>query len=143
MALTQTTLAAPIGPSDTQVQLASVSGILRGWLLYIGGEAMTVVASPVSTTTVSVARGAGGTRGAAHSDGTVYAGAPNLFYSMDPVGSPNAYPEATPWINLRTGTVWAAVGDEVGPNAGSRFWQPINTLGISGALGVRGTLTTA
>ena len=104
---------------------------------------MTVVASPVSTTTVSVARGAGGTRGAAHSDGIVYAGAPNLFYSMDPVGSPNAYPEATPWINLRTGTVWAAVGDEVGPNAGSRFWQPINTLGISGALGVRGTLTTA
>jgi hypothetical protein len=48
----------------------------------------------------------------------------------------------SPWINVVTGTQWTAQGDEAGPGAGGRWWQPTVTSRDAGALGIR-TVTSA
>jgi len=143
--LASTTLAMPLTAMDRQVQLASTTGILVDQLLVIDGEAMRVRVTP-KTSTVYVLRGQQGTQAVTHTNGaTVYSGNPTQFYTVNPRGVPVSDPPANPWINLTTGAIWFAVGDQVGPNAGDRVWQPQTSTPTIASLGVRPvpTLTPA
>lgn len=135
--LNSTTLTRLIGVTDKQIPLASVSGIAKDDLIVIDREAMAVLETPVTGRPVYVRRGAVGTVACGHQPAaTVYSGTPNLFYSVDPVGTPMAFPLANPWINLRNGTVWVAQGDVVGPGALARRWQLQEKSYAAGALGI-------
>lgn len=128
-----TTLSASIAATDQQPTLASLSTLAVGDVLVIDREAMAVVRlSPLR-----VMRGALSTAAVAHAGGaTVYTGSPALFARVDPVGIPSA-DASSPWINLATGNVWVAQGDQVGPGVNTRYWQLQTTTRTAGALGVR------
>jgi hypothetical protein len=133
-----TTLLKSVGPSDTFIPLSSVANINKGDVIYVDSEAM-----PTSRTAAPVTGAIPGVfvvrtgRAASHGVGaTVYTGPPSSFSTVDPVGVPPAGSQA--WvINVITGRIWVAQGDEAGPGSANRFWQ-LQTLtpGI-GALGVR------
>lgn len=139
VALTQTTLAAqvngPIGynglgstPTDTNVSLASVSGISAPQLpgtpvsvIYVGREAMGIFSVNTSAKVVGVIRGYLGTQAAPHPSGDMVLVAPQysignganpvpsgLFQADPPAGGACAaagVPTA-PWINVLTGNQW-------------------------------------
>lgn len=138
VALTQTTLAAQVnGPSyyngpatstDTNVTLASVTGISAPTLpgtpvsvIYVGHEAMGVLAVNTSTKIVGVFRGYLGTQAAPHPSGDMVLVAPayqtgnganpmpsGLFNVDPPVNgacTASATP-TTPWVNVLTGSQW-------------------------------------
>jgi hypothetical protein len=134
-ALNSTTLSAPLLPTDRRVRLASISGVRKDDLLYIGRELMTVLDASVNP--LSVARGANGTNAVSHVNGqTVYSGTANQFHNYDPSGVPLKVPIADPWINVRDGRVWVAQGDTVGPGAVARRWQLQQSTYAAGALGI-------
>lgn len=138
-ALTQTTLAAPIGAADVNIPLTSLTGVDLRDCLAIDGELMHVRA--FLGTNAVVTRGAS-TPCVAHLRGArVYVGTPGQFHSTDPVGVPRPFAD-TPWINVRDRRIWHAMGDEVGANVGARFWQLETTTFAVGALGVRTVTTT-
>lgn len=139
-ALTQTTLSSAVnGPSvyngtspsiSGQIFLASVTGISAPVLpgtpvsvIYVGREAMGVLAVSTTTTSVTVMRGYLGTQAAPHPSGVtvlisnVYStnsafGAnpvPSGFFSNDPpIGGSctAANTPTTPWVNVLTGAQW-------------------------------------
>lgn len=109
--LTQTTTTAAIAVGDTVLALTSVTGISApttlavGTRLMIDQEIMDVKA--ISSLNVTVGRVP--SRNAAHVSGAiVYAGAPNLFYSVDPpLGACTLTSTfVTPWINNTNGNIW-------------------------------------
>ena len=136
--LLETTFAAPVGKVDSQVKVASTSGLAAGSRLFADRELMQVVSLDVSTL-VNVRRGVDGTAAEAHgTDVTVYKGAADQFFSFDPQGRPREDLLVSPHINVRTGDVWYAQGD--GAASGQRWWQKQSIGHDVGPLGVR--LTT-
>lgn len=140
--LSTTTLSASVGPLDQAVNLASTSGVLPGYRLYIDRELMRVLSIGVGTW-VNVQRGVDGTATTSHaSSATVTIGQADQFYSQDPTGPPPSEVPVTPWINVINGTQWTAQGDETGANLQARWWAKTETVHGVGALGVR-TATSA
>lgn len=112
--LSTTTLGAAVtSTSANTIRVASISGIVANSGLWVDQEFMTVTATPATgTLTVSVFRGAAGTKAATHISGaTVTLGPQNAFQSTDPpwgTCSRSALPNGTqylPWINVQTGNV--------------------------------------
>ena len=137
--LSQTTLAAPCDAHESVVKLASVSGVLPGYRLFVDGELMAVQRLGIETY-VYVARGVDGTAGAAHSsEAVVYIGQGHQFYSRDPVGIPRDAIPVSPYINLSNGKVWFAQGDTLPDGNAVRWYQEQTVTHEVGALGVRTT----
>lgn len=120
---------------------APPTGVSKGDLIWFDREAMMVL--DAGQNPVIVRRGMAGTIAAGHVSGTTgYAGGPEKFSSVDPVGIPPAFPAANPWINTRDGRVWVAQGDERGPGVAARYWQlQTTTRGAVGAFGTPGAVT--
>lgn len=136
--LSTTTIIVTIESSDTKIQLASLTGVTPGMLLYCDRELMRVVAPTGIGTGVSVLRGVSGTVTRRHgSSQAVYIGRPDQFYMTDPMGTPAPEPLVTPHINVINGVIWAVQGDDTGPGADARSWQPVTTTQTIGPLGVR------
>lgn len=111
--LTQTTTSSAVTNNTTNVALASCTGITVGTnsyntYLYIDRELLTVIAVNTSPCSVSVLRGAEGTRSVAHAASTmVLAGRPNWFIKYQPQGScVLANVIATPIVDATTGNQW-------------------------------------
>jgi hypothetical protein len=135
--LSETTLAASVGSSARQVKVTSTSGLTPGLQLFLDGELMEVVSLGIDPW-VNVLRGRGGTAAVAHDSGvTIYSGRADQFYDSDPVGAPeNAIP-VSPYINVRDGNVWFALGDTLPGENARRWWQKQTISFDDGALGVR------
>lgn len=141
--LATTAFLSTVGASDTQVNLASTSGIVPGVFLYANREAFKVVALTGVGNYVAVLRGRDGTATQPHGTGeTVYIARGDQLYQSDPMGLPPAAIPVNPYINVLTGALWTVQGDDVGPQANARSWQPITTTQSAGSLGVRVTTTT-
>jgi hypothetical protein len=141
--LATTTFAAPVGASDTQVQLGSTSGITPGVFLFANRELMRVDRLTGIGTAVVVVRGQDGTAQVAHGTGeTIYVAQGYQLFASDPVGLPGPGILSNPHINVANGIVWVVQGDDIGPGTGARSWQPVTTAQSAGALGVRVTSTT-
>lgn len=136
--LSTTTLKAPASAGATSVNVASTSGITPGLRLWIDRELMAVERLGVSTL-VHVRRGVDGTAAAPHSSAAVVTiGRGDQFYAVDPVGTPPHAIPVSPYINVMTGDVWLAKGDNIGPDGDTgRWWQKVSTSYATGALGVR------
>ena len=120
--LTQTTLAGDISESDRLVRLVSTSGLVPGRFIYVDGELLRAVSLDVPSGGWVCARGANGTQARRHQAGApAYIGSGDQFYTIDPVGSPAPIILVSPWINVRTGSIWFAQGDAL-PNQ-PRWWQ--------------------
>lgn len=139
-----TTLVSPAGQGDAQITVASTSGLFIGTLLFVDRELMAVSGFGVGTQ-VNVRRGVDGTMATPHASGsTLYIGRADQFYDVTPEGIPPAVIPVSPYINVRTGVVWFALGDTTPSATGTqfRFWQPQTVTYDVGALGVRtATLT--
>lgn len=139
--LATTTLSQLVGPSDQTFKLASTSGITPGTRLYLDRELTSVVS--VGDGLVTVRRGVDGTAGARHGYNTLITiGRADQFFEVDPLGLPPNELPVTPYINVLTGVVWVATGDEQGPGVSGRLWQQSTTTSTIGSLGVRVTTTT-
>jgi hypothetical protein len=137
--LATTTLTFGVGPSDTRIAVASTSGMVPGIRLWLDRELMTFLRLDV-TPWVLVARGADGTASAPHSSTTtITLGRADQFYSVDPVGAPDATVLVQPYINVVNGTVWYPYGDETAP--AYRWWQQQTTTYGIGPLGERSSTT--
>ena len=133
--LSTTTFAVPVGKSDTQVKVASTSGLTPGMRLFADRELMQVVSLDVSSL-VNVRRGVDGTKAERHgTEVTVWTGTGDQFFSLDPEGQPRPDLLVSPHINVRTGDVWFAQGD--GIEGGQRWWQKQAIEHSVGDLGVR------
>jgi hypothetical protein len=120
--LATTTLQYGIGPHTDRLAVASVTGILPGMRLYIDRECIAVVRADVSPWFV-VRRGVDGTASSMHSSSaTVWLAQPDQLYSTDPTGAPPVATYASPWINILSGNIWYAYGDENAEPA-FRYWQ--------------------
>lgn len=130
--LATTTFLTPVGKSDTQVRVASTSGLRAGMRLFADRECMQVVSLGVSTL-VNVRRGVDSTSADVHgTDVLVYIGTPDQFFTYDPQGQPPNALMVSPHINLTNGLVWFAQGDD----ASSRYWTPQTVTRAVGPLGV-------
>lgn len=135
--LATTTLDQPITNKAALVKLTSTAGVTPGESLYMDGELMEVVALDVSPW-VRVLRGQDGSRAIDHASGvTVYIGDGSQFYQTDPVGRPPENFEISPWINVLSGNVWFAQGDNDPVGLADRWWQLQQTTYDQGPLGVR------
>jgi hypothetical protein len=139
--LTSTTFGLPVLASDSQVLLASTTGVTPGTALYVGREQMLVDRLTGISTYAVVRRGQNGTVTRDHSTGdTVWIGSPDWFFSADPQGYVVNPPLVEPYINVLTGDVWYVQGDDIA-NA-QRTWQKAVSSQIFGSLGVRVDSTT-
>jgi hypothetical protein len=130
--LASTTFATPVGVSDTQVKVASTSGLAAGMRLYADRELMQVVSLGVSSL-VNVRRGVDGTTAQAHgTEVLVYMGTADQFFTHDPQGQPPFPLLVSPHINVSNGLVWFAQGDQLSP----RYWMPQTVTHSVGPLGV-------
>ncbi len=136
--LSTTNLSTPCGKFDTQVYLASTSGLVAGMRLWIDRELMSVTSLAGFANLVNVRRGVDGTFTERHGTApTVYFGPADQFFSYDPHGRPREDLLVSPHINIRNGNIWFAQGDGV-PN-GERWWQ-LQTVGhTQSGLGERQT----
>lgn len=123
VSLTSTTLSAAITTTDARViTVASATGFVAGTTgLYVGDEFMPVTA--VSGTSISVRRGASGTRARTHASGAqVYVGLLNYFSNYDRVGSCTSTSELVlPVVNVLNGKMFNCV---------SSVWLPERVDGI-------------
>lgn len=141
--LTSTTFTQPVAASDSQVVLASTSGITPGVALFVNREQLIVERLTGIGNAAVVRRGQNGTETRAHSTGdTVWIGSPDWFYTSDPQGNAPNPVRVSPHINILTGDVWYVQGDEEGAGTFLRTWQKATTTQTIGALGVRVTTTT-
>ena len=126
---TTTTLAADLAATATTMTVTSATGFTVGNSLLIDAEVMVIRA--VSGTAVTVGRGQQGTAVRAHDNAErIITGASNHFNTQDPDygqdctrGSGQA--AFSPWINVRTGTVWICFG------TGASVWSGTNTQGLT------------
>jgi hypothetical protein len=113
-AFTTTTTSETLNATETDVTVASASGIAVGDIMYIDKEAMSVVS--ISGTIIQVRRGQAGSGSDDHVSGaTVYHEVPGSFISSDLVGTCTAgseYPNFTPLINPRTGNMFTCTNSE-------------------------------
>lgn len=141
--LSSTTLSQPAQVGDSQIVVTSTSGIVPGVALFINREQMIVERLTGIGNAVLVRRGQNGTETRAHGTvDTLWVGSPDYFFTSDPQGTPQIAPRVLPHINILTGVVWYVQGDEDGPSAQARTWQPATTSQTIGPLGVRVTTTT-
>lgn len=137
--LSSTTLAAAAGAFDSQIKVASTSGLIPGTRLFVDQELMAVVSLGVSPW-VNVLRGVDGTAAAAHhAQSVLWIGRADQFFRSDPVGRPPAEVLVSPHINAAAGNVWFAQGDFGSGPAAVRWWEKQTTTHAAGALGVIGT----
>lgn len=130
-----TTLQQEANVADSQVLLASTSGLTPGIRLFIEGELMSVVSLGIGNW-VNVLRGVDGSPTLYHEpSATVYIGRADQFFSADPVGSPKEVIPVSPWINAVNGSVWFAQGDS--NPAQYRWWQKQATTYSYGPLSIR------
>ncbi len=108
--LNSTTLAAAVAVNDAVIRLTSVTNAQKDAVLVVDGEAMKVVADPIGTT-VTVFRGYGGTKAAAHASGALIWTNPSYAYGVDePAGAVDAKKlEYSPLVVPRTGAVFVPV----------------------------------
>ena len=136
--LNTTTLAAFAAIGDTQVCLASTSGLVPGTRLWVDRELMAVVSlGPTSSAgpLVNVRRGVDGTATTDHaSNAVVTIGRSDQFYSSDPDGRPPEAIPVSPYINVNNGNVWFARGDASATS--NRWWQLQTVTYGAGAFGV-------
>ena len=137
----KTTLLKAVGTADTFIPLTNVANINKGDVIFVDQEAMpTSITKPAQTGNIPGVFVARTGRAASHGPGaTVYTGPPTMYFATnDPVGVPSAGSQPY-WINVKTGAVWVAQGDEAGPGSANRFWQlQVSTPGL-GPLGIRTT----
>lgn len=142
--LSTTTLTYQVNASETEVQLASVSGVTPGLRLFIDKELMAVDRVVDDTTKVKVRRGVDGSPAAPHiSSSVVTIGRADQFYTADPVGAPASATQVSPYINVLNGKIFYAQGD-VASYPGqevNRWWQEVTTTYGIGPVGIR-TLET-
>ncbi len=133
--LATTTLVDTLAAGEAIAVVASTSDLAKGLGLWIDRE-LLAVASFGPGTSVTVRRGVGGTASSAHSSGaTVTIGRLDQFYETDPIGiAPIAVP-VSPWINVITGDVWTAQGDEAGADATLHYWTKNETTHGTTAFG--------
>lgn len=120
--LTATTLSAAVTATQTTVTVASATGLTVGWYLYVDREAMLV--RSISSTTITVTRGSGGTAPAAHGSGAgVLAQAPQAFSLVEPSGTCNTTTEVyLPRVVLTNGALYDCVGSTAGAVTGAGYW---------------------
>lgn len=141
--LATTTFASPIAVSDTQVNLTSTSGIVPGVFLFANRELFKVERLTGIGNLVVVLRGREGTPTGPHGTGeTVYIAAGYQLFDQDPTGLPVGAAFSNPYINIKNGVVWVTQGDDIGPGALARSWQPVTTTQTIGSYGVRVTTVT-
>jgi hypothetical protein len=159
--LATTTLRTSCGIGDTQLNVASLTGInqfsngnTNGIFLYITGgnpgehgELVQVSGIAVingSDNWINVNRGVGSTAVRRHSSGaTVYIGQPDWFFLEDPQGAPPIAVYVQPHINVITGDIWVPQGDEsdLNPTPAVRWWARQNGTPGVGDLGIRTVAT--
>ena len=102
-----TALAYPVGKSDSQITVASTTGITAGMRLFIDRELMSVVGpGPAGTKVFDVRRGVDGTTASRHDAASpMFIGAGEHFYTVDPQGMPPNAALVNPYVNIRTGDV--------------------------------------
>ena len=139
--LATTTLVNQVGPSDSSVLVASVTGILAGMRLYVDTESMQVLSFGPVSGIVNVKRGVDGTSASTHSSSsTVWIATGDQLYTQNPVGAPPVAVLVLPWINVLTGEIWYPYGDEAATPS-LRWWQKETVTQGVGSLGVRTTTT--
>lgn len=139
------TLARTVQPSDTSIALLSGSGINKGDFIFVVDMAGRGEFMPIRTVggvtvlgtnppTIQVVRtGIAATHGP---NSLAYTGPPSAFYTVDPYGVPPTGVQPY-WINVKTGDLWVAQGDEQGPGSLTRFWQKQIITPGRGSLGIR------
>lgn len=141
--LATTTFLTNVGATDTQVNLASTSGIVPGVGLFVDRELMKVERLTGIGNMATVLRGQEGTATRAHGTlATIFLAQGWQLYASDPQGLPGPNAIANPHINVANGTIWVIQGDDVGPMTGARSWQQVTSLESFGAFGVRNLATT-
>lgn len=134
--LSTTTLTNGINPGDDSLVLGSVTGIIRGYRLWIDKELLAVLSVDSASNRVTAKRGSDGTNAARHSSSSlVTIGSPQHFYSSDPLGAPAPVIPVSPYINVLNGKVWLAQGDAT--DLSYRWWQEVTSSYGIGPLGIR------
>lgn len=141
-ALTATTLSAAVDSQTRTIPLASVSGIVAGYIAVIDNEGFSIASVNSGSSTVTVApRGYFGTKAFAHLSGAMFLTGPaQAFPSFDPSGSCTngsglfAY---SPVVNLTTGNQWlcSSVEGKVVPGFGNTVASPSVTTAVASAAG--------
>ena len=135
--LSTTSLVKPISAWDSQIVVASTSGLTTGKRLYADRELMSVV-SVDSSSQVTVRRGVDSTLAAPHASSMVCViGDADQFFSYDPQGMPKDAVLVSPHINVRTGDIWLAQGDVSPEGNSARWWEKVQVKYDVGALGIR------
>lgn len=135
--LATTTLDGPIDDHTSLIKLASTSGVRPGLCLYFDGELTKVVSLEVAPW-VRVLRGQEGSRAIPHASSVVvYIGDGSQFYQTNPYGRPPETFEVSPWINVHTGAIWFAQGDNDPVGLADRWWQQQGVIYDQGPLGIR------
>jgi hypothetical protein len=143
VSLSTTTFSNTVEPADSRVILASTSGITPGVRLYVDRELMAVDRLTGIGNEAVVLRGIEGTAASRHAtNSTIYIGRGDQFYSSDPIGLPPAILPVYPYINVLTGVVWVAQGDEVGAGNAGRIWAPITLAMARDGVGAYQVTTT-
>jgi len=134
-----TSLESPISENETQVKVASTSGITAGMRLYADRELMSVVSpGPAGTSTFIVRRGVDGTLATKHTAAVpVFVGSGECFFSTDPQGTPPYASLVLPYINVRSGDIFVPQGDTDPKTSQSRWWQKMVFSFDHGTLGYR------
>lgn len=143
VSLSSTTFATTVEPSDTLVNLTSTSGIVPGVSVFCDRELMFVERLTGIGTQTIVRRGQDGTSATRHAtNSTVWIGRGDQFYNSTPTGLPPAVLLVYPYIDVRTGVIWVAQGDETGPNNAGRVWAQTTQAMVAGALGNQSVVVT-
>lgn len=150
VSLTTTTFTATVEPGDTKVILASATGITPstalpqgGTHLYVDRELMLVERFTGIGNEAVVRRGLDGTAISRHAtNATVWIGRGDQFYNTTPMGLPPAVLLVYPYIDVRTGVIWVAQGDESGVGNAGRIWAPMTITLSTDALGNQHVVTT-
>lgn len=138
---TTTTLANAITDYDTQLVVASASGVSLDGILYLDHEAMRVTG--INGTAIAVRRGTEGTRAWSHAAGaTIYTGPASAFIQIDLYGT-CTYPSAITRLNVLNGNIWQCQSGawtltNPGQGAGAGVWGQ-----ITGTLSAQTDLNTA
>ncbi len=134
---TTTTLSTAVtSRTQTNVTVASTSGFVNGYVLYIDHEAMTVSSFNSTTGVVQVFRGAAGTGSALHSaSSVVFWGVPSMFQNGDTDGqgrptfgacTASNYP-FLPVINVINGNVYLCRGFGTSAPSNAAQWTMTNS----------------
>ena len=125
--ITSTKLTVALDADDRTIRVDAATGFVVGYGLYVDREYMSVVS--ITGTTISVRRGAGGTRATPHVCGArVFVAPPQYFTTYDRAGAGTyASQDVSPYINIMNGNVWSIIGG---------IWKLGNTYGVTADYGL-------